>query len=147
MKFYQACPDLWSTLDYLTWHINTLKIQVCLDHFNRLFLLKAKNSLNLLDEKQNLKYSLYFYNYIHHFQFLHIITASLPTTLAKTSSWSFNKWVLNKSVLLLIFLTLIRLGFLSIVFLGVGVVNLTPLHTWRTYLNSIQLYTIVKQSI
>ena len=121
--------------------------QVCPDHFNRLFLLKADNSLNLLDEKQNLKYSLNFYIYNHPFQFLHIITASLPTTLAETSSWCFNEWVLNKSVLFLIFLTLIRLGFLSIVFLGVGVVNLTHLHTWRTYLNLIQLYTIVKQSI
>ena len=121
------CPDLWCTLDYLIWHINTLKTQVCLHHFNSLFLLKPENSLNLLDEKQNLKYSLNFYIYIHHFQFFHIITASLPSTLAKISSWSFNKWVLNKSVLF-IFLTLIRLGFLSIVFLGVGVVNLTPLH-------------------
>ena len=146
MKSYQTCPDLWCTLDYLTWHINTLKTQVCLDHFTRLFLLKAENSLNLLDKKQNVKYSLNFYIYIHHFQFLRIITASLPSTLAETSSWSFNKWVLNKSVLFLIFLTLMRLEFFSIVFLGVGVVNLTSLHTWRIYLNSIQLYKIAKQS-
>ena len=142
---------MWYTLDYLTWHINTLKTQVCLDHFNKLFLSKAENSLNLLDEKQNLKYSLNICIYIHHFQLLHIITASLPSTLAKTSSWmvgSFNEWFLIKSVLFLIFLNLIRLEFFSIVSLRVEVVNLIPLHIWRkTHLISIQLYTIVKKSI